>query len=91
MPGRMLECSSCRMWEVRETSGVPDNDPCRRCIQLQLLTNRVRELEQELDDLRIIRENEEFIDSSFREAVMPKAQSTGNWVTVKRGKGKGQA
>ena len=93
MPGKMLECSSCRMWEIRETSGIPDDNTCKRCIQLQLLEKRVRELEKELDDLRLIRENEMYIDSSFRDVVTPKQQSTGNWVTVRRGNGtvEGQA
>jgi len=81
------------MWEIRETSGIPDDNTCKRCIQLQLLEKRVRELEKELDDLRLIRENEMYIDSSFRDVVTPKQQSTGNWVTVRRGNGtvKGQA
>eukprot|EP00061_Rhincodon_typus_P005616 g25347.t1 len=34
-------CSSCQMWEIREQSSVPDNSVCRKCDQLQVLTDRV--------------------------------------------------
>eukprot|EP00061_Rhincodon_typus_P017463 g46166.t1 len=52
--------SSCRMWEVRVTTSVPADFIYGKCTQLQLLGNRVREveLELELDELRIIREAE---------------------------------
>eukprot|EP00061_Rhincodon_typus_P012699 g38598.t1 len=56
-------------------------------IQLQLLTDRVRELQLELDELRIIREAEGVTERSYREIVTPKLQDKSNWVTVKREKG----
>lgn len=34
-----------RMWKVRETSIVPEDYTCERCIQQQLLTDSVRELQ----------------------------------------------
>jgi len=53
-----VQCSSCRMWDVRDPTSVFADFTCRKCIQLQLLTDHVRELELELDELRIIREAE---------------------------------
>jgi len=83
MAGKAVQCSSCRIMEVRDTDSVPAFFTCGKCTQLQLLQDRVRQLEQELDELRIIREAEELIDRSFREVVTPK---TGDrWVTVRRG------
>ncbi|XP_072928743.1 uncharacterized protein [Hemitrygon akajei] len=87
---RAVVCSVCGMWEVRVNTVVPDDYTCNRCIQLQLLSDRVRELEQELDELRIIREAEAEIDKSYREAVTLKRQEVGKWVTVKRGRGSRQ-
>eukprot|EP00061_Rhincodon_typus_P008674 g31499.t1 len=45
-----------RMWEVRVTTSVPADFTHEKCTQFQLLTDRVRELELELDKLQIIRE-----------------------------------
>ncbi|XP_062910784.1 uncharacterized protein LOC134349811 [Mobula hypostoma] len=87
---RAVECSVCSMWEVRDSTIVPDDDTCKRCIQLQLLTNRVRELELEIDELRIIREAEAEIDRGFREIVTPKSREAGSCVTVRRGRGNRQ-
>eukprot|EP00061_Rhincodon_typus_P007256 g28775.t1 len=80
-----VACSSCRMWEVRVTTGVLSDFTCEKCTQLQLLTDRVRELE--LDELRIIWEGEGVIERSYMEVVTPKVQDKGRWVTVRRGKG----
>eukprot|EP00061_Rhincodon_typus_P010707 g35210.t1 len=41
------------MWEIREKSSVPDNYICRKCDQLQLLTDHVVQLEKELDTLHL--------------------------------------
>ena len=91
MAVRAVQCSSCRMWEVmvRDTISDPHDFACGRCIQLQLLTDRLRELELELDELRIIREAEGVIDSSYREVVTPKNEAS--WVTVRRGEGRKQS
>lgn len=43
-----------------------------RCIQLQVLTDGLRELELQLDNLRIIRETESLIDRSYSVVVTPK-------------------
>jgi len=75
------------MFEVRDTVSVPAEFTCRKCTQLQLLTARVRELELELDELRIIREAEAVIDRSYQDVVTPRRE--GSWVTV-RGKGRKQ-
>eukprot|EP00061_Rhincodon_typus_P008373 g30918.t1 len=48
------------MREGRVTASVPVDFTCEKCTQLQLLTDRVRELE--LDELRIIWEAEGVID-----------------------------
>jgi len=78
---KAVQCSSCSMFEVRDAIGVPANYTCGRCTHLQLLQNRVRELELELDDLRIIREAEMAIDKSFRDIVTPGMEN--RWVTVR--------
>eukprot|EP00061_Rhincodon_typus_P005627 g25380.t1 len=70
---------------VRVTAGVPSDFTCEKCTQLQLLKNRIRELE--LDELRIIRETEGVIERSYKEVVTPKLQEKGSWVTVRKGKG----
>eukprot|EP00061_Rhincodon_typus_P005644 g25413.t1 len=87
MEARAVACSSCRMWEVRVTAGIPSDFTCEKCTQLQLLKNRVRKPELELDELRIIREAEGVIERSYREVVTPKLQDEGSWVIVRRGKG----
>eukprot|EP00061_Rhincodon_typus_P009860 g33679.t1 len=46
------------MWEVRITTSDPADFTCEKCTQLQQLTDRIRELELEPDELRIIREEE---------------------------------
>ncbi|XP_059846282.1 uncharacterized protein LOC132405470 [Hypanus sabinus] len=76
---RAVVCSVCSMWEVRVNTVVPDDHTCRRCVQLQLLSDRVR----------IIREVEAEIDS-YQEVVTPKNQEVGRWVMVQRGRGSRQ-
>ena len=39
-----------------------------------LQRDRIRYLEQQLDDLRLVRESEEVIERSYREVVTPKPQ-----------------
>lgn len=87
MAAKAVQCSSCEMFEVREAISVPADYTCRKCTHLQLLQDRVRELELELDELRIIGEAEGVIDQSFREVVTPKVVD--RWVTV-RGTGRKQ-
>eukprot|EP00061_Rhincodon_typus_P000203 g10896.t1 len=90
MEARAVACSSCGIWEVRVTTSVPSDFTCKKCIQLQLLTNRVRELELELDELQIIRKAEGVIERSYKEVVTPKVQEKGSRVTVRKGKGNRQ-
>ncbi|XP_078251406.1 glypican-4-like, partial [Rhinoraja longicauda] len=45
--------NSSRTWEVGETAGDPDDHTCGNCL-VQLLKDRIRELELQLDDLRTI-------------------------------------
>ena len=52
------------MWEVVESPSLPEVHICAGCIELRLLRDRVRELELQLDDLHLVRENEEVIDRS---------------------------
>eukprot|EP00061_Rhincodon_typus_P013497 g39902.t1 len=55
--------------ELREFSIVPDDYTCGKCTQLQILGDCVRELELELDALRVIQDAERIIDKSFKEMV----------------------
>eukprot|EP00061_Rhincodon_typus_P014873 g42228.t1 len=84
MAVRAVACSSCRMWEIRETSSVPGGYSCEKGTWLQLLTNRIRELELELDALRIIRGAESIVDKSYSEVVTLNVQAAGSWVTTRR-------
>ncbi|MBY9153034.1 SGNH/GDSL hydrolase family protein [Pseudomonas aeruginosa] len=69
---------------MRDAVSVPADFTCGKCTHLQLLQDRVRELELELDELRIIREAEGVIDRSYRDIVTP--ENKGSWVTVRGGK-----
>lgn len=60
MTGRMVQRSSSSMWEVRKAAGVTDNYTYFNCGQVELLIDCVRELELQLEDLKIIRESESF-------------------------------
>ena len=88
MAGKAVQCSSCRMFEMRDAVSVPADFTCGKCTHLQLLKNRVRELELELDELRIIREAEAVINRSFRDVVTLRNED--RWVTV-RGAGRKQS
>jgi len=57
------------MFDMRVDVSVPVDFTCGKCTHLQLLKNRVRELE--LDELRIIREAEVVIDRTFRDVLTP--------------------
>ena len=85
MAARAVACSSCQMWAIREQSSLPDNFVCRKCVQLQLLTDSIVRLERQVDALRSIQEAESVIDTSYREVVTPQVQ-TGRWVTTRRGR-----
>ena len=78
------------MWEVREADSPPDVHICARCVEMGLLKDCVRNLEQQLEDLRLVRENEEVIDRSYREVVTPRPREADKWVTVRKGKGQRQ-
>ena len=52
------------MWEVVEFPSLPEVHICAGCVVLRLLRDQVRELELQLDDLHLVRENEEVIDRS---------------------------
>lgn len=45
------------MWEVRKTVGTPDNYTRGNYVQLQILKDRIKEMQQQLDDLSTIWEN----------------------------------
>eukprot|EP00061_Rhincodon_typus_P004970 g23850.t1 len=67
--------SSCQMWEIREQSSVRDNYICRKCDQLQLLTDHVVWLEKQLGTLWCMQGPKIVIDSSFREVVTLQVQA----------------
>ena len=78
-------CSLCRMWDVLEAPGLPDIHICEGCVELRFLRDRVKELELQLEDLRLVRENEEVIDKSYRQVVTPGPRED-KWVTARKGK-----
>ena len=71
MNGRPVYCIGCGMWEFLETTCLPEVHICARCVELQLLREHARELELRLDDLSLVRQNERFIDRSYRQVVTP--------------------
>eukprot|EP00061_Rhincodon_typus_P000440 g11707.t1 len=73
------------MSEICDASSVWDNYICKKCTQLQLLTDRMDRLERQLHALRRMRIAESIIDSSFRDVVTPKLQAD-RWVTARRGR-----
>ncbi|XP_062887003.1 uncharacterized protein LOC134336606 [Mobula hypostoma] len=88
MSPETVMCLSCEMWQSWGNSPLPQSHICQKCIRLGDLEDRVWNLEQQLDDLRLIRENEAVIDESYREVVTPRLSEAGRWVTVKGGKAK---
>jgi len=86
MSDRPVCCIRCGMWEFLETTCLPEVHICARCMELQLLRDRVRELELRLDDLSLVRENEKIIDRSYKQVVTPGPQKEDKWVTVRKGK-----
>ncbi|XP_072895019.1 uncharacterized protein [Hemitrygon akajei] len=68
------DADKCQMWGFRESTSLPDGHICTRCIEMQLLRDRVEELELQLDDLRLVRECEEVMDRSYRKVVTPRQQ-----------------
>ncbi|XP_055498195.1 uncharacterized protein LOC129701166 [Leucoraja erinacea] len=90
MRARAVYCSGCQMWEVMESECPPDVHICARCVEMGLLRDYVRNLEQQLDDLCLLRESEEVIESSYREVVTPRPREADNWVTVRKGNGQWQ-
>uniref|UniRef100_UPI00398EB923 zinc finger protein 629-like n=1 Tax=Pristiophorus japonicus TaxID=55135 RepID=UPI00398EB923 len=80
-----MDCASCGMWEILDASCGQDNQVCRRCLQLHQLEFHVLELERQLGTLRSIRETENYVDSTFREAVtrqLKSVQADRNWVST---------
>ena len=74
------------MWEVLEAPDLPDVHICDGCVELRFLRDRVRELELQLEDLRLVRENEEVIDRSYQQVVTPGPREADKWVTARKGK-----
>ena len=85
MNGRPVYCIRCGMWEFLETTCLPEVHICARCVELQLLREHVRELELRLDDLSLVRQNEKFIDRSYRQVVTPGSWKDDMGVPVRRG------
>ncbi|XP_055508716.1 uncharacterized protein LOC129707614 [Leucoraja erinacea] len=90
MTVRAVYCSGCQMWEVMVSDGPPDFHICTRCIEMGLLRDRIRILEQQFDDLCLVRESEEVIERSYREVVTPKPWERDMWITLRKGKGQRQ-
>ena len=77
---------SLQEWEVVESPSLPEVHICAGCVELRLLSDRVRELELQLEDIRLVRENEGVIDRRYRQVVTLGPQEAGKWVTVRKGK-----
>jgi len=81
----VVKCCTCDMWETRDASSVSDDYICKKCTQLQLLTDRKDRLEQRLDALRSMKVAERVIDRCFRDVMTSKVQAD-RWVTARRGR-----
>ena len=90
MSARAVFGFGCQMWEVMRSDSSPDIHICARCVKMGLQRDRIRYLEQQHDDLHLVREGEEVIERSYREIVTPQPQEADMWVTVRRGKGQMQ-
>ena len=69
-----MVCSACNMWEIRDMVGVPDDYICRKCVQLQLLADRIERLELRLDSYWSIHDAEKVVDSTYSELVTPQVK-----------------
>lgn len=75
------------MWEIRDTSSVPDDYVCRKCVQLQLLADRIERLELRLDSYWSIRDAEKVVNSTFSELATPQVKATQaerEWVATRQ-------
>eukprot|EP00061_Rhincodon_typus_P005785 g25722.t1 len=84
---RPVLCSSCSMWELRDVADVPDSYTCKKCVQLQLLFDRMTALELRMDSLWSIHDAEEVVDSTFSKLVTPQiriAEGEREWVTKRQ-------
>eukprot|EP00061_Rhincodon_typus_P010405 g34667.t1 len=70
------ECSSCKMWEISDTSSLHGDHICRKCVQLQLLIFRMERLELQTDSLRSIHVDENAVDGMFSELAKPPVRAT---------------
>eukprot|EP00061_Rhincodon_typus_P001640 g15357.t1 len=77
------------MWEIRVDSSDSADFTCEKCTQLQLLKACIKELELELNEHRIIPEAEVVTETSYKDIVTPKNESS--WVTVRKAKGRKQS
>ncbi|XP_059504239.1 uncharacterized protein LOC132209920 isoform X2 [Stegostoma tigrinum] len=72
MTAKLIQCAACMMWEVRDTDDVSGSYSCGKCVHIQLLKEVVATLKKELEDLRLIRENENFLDRTFSKVTIPR-------------------
>eukprot|EP00061_Rhincodon_typus_P005387 g24826.t1 len=68
-----------------DNESKPDNYFCRKCTQLELLTELMNWLERQLETLRSTQMVESIIDRSYRNVVTPKVQKD-RWVTTRWGR-----
>ena len=64
-------CSACNMWEIRDIVHVPGDYICRKCVQLQLLSDHIERLELRLDSYWSIHDAEKLVNSTYSELVTP--------------------
>ncbi|XP_072405191.1 uncharacterized protein [Chiloscyllium punctatum] len=70
MTAQLVQCATCLMWQVND-SGVSGSYMCGKCAHIQQLTEHIAALTKELEDLRLIRENEIFLDKTFSDVITP--------------------
>ena len=76
------------MWTFLETAHLPKAHICGKCLEVQRLRARVRQLELRLEDMFLVRENEEVMERNGNPELIPEPTSIDGWVTVRKSKKK---
>lgn len=87
MASGIVECSFCRVFELKGISSVPlRTTPAAIVFSCSsFVTPHVKEVQLQLDDLRTIQGCESVIDKGYIEVVTSKVQAGGRWVTTRKG------
>ena len=79
-----VHCVRCHMWTFLETAHLPKAHICGKCLEVQRLRARVRQLELRLEDMFLVRENEEIMDRDSNTEQIPGPRRRDGWVTVRK-------